>query len=206
MIAQTLENDLLLSIQKQRPKDAYPLPGYEDSGYQINLATRTIESPEFLSVEKDHDSEIKYFVIDRYLDHKDLSTVPCVVQYENALGEHFIYPVPFVDTYTLRDSLKMIIPWNISGSASKAPGEITYSFRFFEFEAVEDDDGKIIDYNDKLIYNLSTLPATSKILYGLNISLDQPNDQSITYKSDAYNILFNAIYNQDRTIYWRTVQ
>jgi hypothetical protein len=88
------------------------------------------------------------------------------------LGDHFVYPVPFVDTYTLKDSLKMILPWNISGSASIAPGEITYSFRFFEFEPIKDDDGNIVDYTEKLIYNLNTLPATSKILHGLNVSLD----------------------------------
>lgn len=205
MIAQTLENDLLLNIQKQHPKDAYPLLGYEGSGYYIDLATRKIEAPEFLSIEKDHASEVKYFVVDRYLDYKDLSTIPCVVQYENALGEHFIHPICNVDTYTLRDSFKMILPWNISGSVAKAPGNITYSFRFFEFEQTEDENGNI-DYKDKLIYNLNTLPATSKILHGLDISLDQPNDQVITYKSDAYNILFNAIYNQERAIYWKIVE
>jgi hypothetical protein len=79
MIVQDLEKEVLLSIQREHPQDEMILPGYQDIGYKINLSTREIESPEFLSIEKDHDSEIKYFVVDRYLDHKDLSTTICIV-------------------------------------------------------------------------------------------------------------------------------
>ena len=205
MIAKTLEQETLLNIQKQYPKDQLTLPGYQDVGYKINLSTREIESPEFLSVEKDHDSEIKYFVVDRYLDHKDLSTTTCIIQYENALGDNFIYPVPFMDTYSLRHENKMILPWNISGSATAAPGEITYSFRFFEFERITEND--TVKYTDNLVYNLNTLPAKSKILYGLNIKLTEGNDQDkvIKYENEAYNILLNIINNQEKIIYWNII-
>lgn len=201
MIAKDLEKEVLLNIQRQHPRDELILPGYEDIGYEIDLSTRTIKSPEFLSVEKDHDSEIKYFVIDRYLDHKDLSTTFCIIQYRNAKGEELIYPVPFFDTFTLRHKNKMILPWNISGSASAAAGEIIYSFRFYEFETHIDANNNIA-YGD-LIYNLNTLPAKSKILHGLEINLEQ-NDKVVDYKTDAYNYLLGLIQNNDRDkmIYW----
>ena len=204
MLTKELENDFLYNLQRQHPADIIELPGYEDRGYKIDLTTRTIESPEFLSIEKDHDSEIKYFVVDRYLDHKDLSTTTCIIQYTNAKGEDFVYPVPFMDTYTLKDSHKMILPWNISGSATVAAGEITYSFRFYEFEKETDEDGNIVNYKRNLIYNLNTLPAKSKILYGLDFNVDK-SDQ-LTYDSDAYSQLYNLIMNDtNRTIYWKII-
>ena len=91
MIARDLETNFLFELQRQYPKDEIRLPGYEEKCYKINLSTRTIDSPEFLSIEKDHNSEVKYFVIDRYFDHKDLSTVACIIQYANAKGDQTIY-------------------------------------------------------------------------------------------------------------------
>ena len=168
MIARDLETNFLFELQRQYPKDEIRLPGYEEKCYKINLSTRTIDSPEFLSIEKDHNSEVKYFVIDRYFDHKDLSTVACIIQYENAKGDQFVYPVPFFDTYTLRDENRMIIPWNISGNVSVYAGEIKYSFRFFEF-ARDEETNELLP---ELVYNLNTLQATSKILHGLDVSME----------------------------------
>ena len=50
----------------------------------IDLNTRTITAPEFLSVTKDHNSETLYFMVDRYFDSVDLATMSCIVQYKNA--------------------------------------------------------------------------------------------------------------------------
>ena len=53
----------------------------------------------------------------------------------------------------------MLIPWCIEGEATKAAGDVIYSIRFFNV----DESGKY------LIYNLNTIPTTSKVLNGLNI-------------------------------------
>ena len=202
MIAKQLETDTLLNIQRQYPKDIIQLPGYRDVGYKIDLSTRIIQSPEFLSVEKDHDSEVKYFVVNRYFDYKDLSSSICIICYRNAAGEDFVYPVPFFDTYTLRDNHKMIIPWNISGRATSKAGEITYYFRFYEFK--RDEEGNI-DPTGQLVYNICTLPATSKILHGLDISVE--NQDELNYGTKAYDTLVGMIYDEDRNkvIYWNMI-
>lgn len=202
MIARTLEKDFLFDLQRQYPKDEIRLPGFEEERYKINLATRTIDSPEFLSIEKDHNSEVKYFVLDRYLDHKDLSTTTCIIQYENAAGEHFVYPVPFFDTYTLRQENKMIIPWNISGSVSAYAGEIKYSFRFFEFGRDENN-----QLTTELVYNLNTLQATSKILHGLDINIEQDDQYVVNYQNEIYYQLISMIQDpEQKIIYWNVIQ
>lgn len=68
---------------------------------KIDLNTRKIDAPEFLSVMYDHKSEILFFEVDRYYDGMDLANTCCVVQYLNAnpkKPEGRIYAVPFYDT------------------------------------------------------------------------------------------------------------
>ena len=201
MIAKQLETDFLLNLQRQHSSEEIKLPGYNNKGYKIDLATRIIESPEFLSVEKDHNSEIIYFVLDQYFDHKDLSTTTCIIQYENAKGEQFVYPVPFFDTYTLREQNKMIIPWNISGNASVYAGQIKYSFRFYEFG--RDQNGEL---TDDLVYNLSTLQAASRILQGLDIKLEQDDNIVLDSKNEVYYQLISMIQDpSQKVIYWNII-
>lgn len=101
----------------------------------------------------------------------------------------------------------MIIPWNISGQATAYAGEITYSFRFYEFEIktneqgdiVYDENGNVV-YGD-LIYNLNTLPTTSKILHGLEINV--PGIDELQYDTTAYDTLVSMINDDSRkVIYW----
>ena len=40
--------------------------------YEIDLNTRTIKAPDFLSVEEDHNSEVIWFMVDRFYDNIDL--------------------------------------------------------------------------------------------------------------------------------------
>ena len=68
--------------------------------YEIDLTSRTIKSPTFLSVEKDHTAETIYFIVDRMFGETDLATTTCIVQFINAAGEGRFYPVPFLDTIT----------------------------------------------------------------------------------------------------------
>jgi len=127
--------------------------------YNIDLNSRTVEAPEFLSVTDDHVSETVYFLVDRFFDNIDMSTTGCVIQYINANNEGRIYSVPFYDIETYHAYDKMLIPWCIEGEATKAAGEVTYSIRFFKIDPT----GKYITFV------LNTIPQKSKILQGMNI-------------------------------------
>lgn len=127
--------------------------------YTIDLDSRTIEAPEFLSVVTDHQSETVYFIVDRFFDNTDLSTTACVIQYINGANEGRLYSVPYYDIETYKHVNKMLIPWCIEGEATKAAGEVSYAIRFFKVSG----DGK------SLTYNLNTSVSKSKVLYGLNI-------------------------------------
>ena len=48
--------------------------------YDIDLNTRKVSVPEYLSVETDHKAEVIYFRVDRYFDYMDLAEIPCVIQ------------------------------------------------------------------------------------------------------------------------------
>ena len=161
MIANEL--DYLYRIQSKVTPCFVELPNGETS-YGIDLQTRQINSPEFLSVKKDHLSNVIYFNIDRFFDYMDLSTLPCVIIYQTPDEQVHVYPIPYYDIYTLARDGKMVLPWNISNIATQLEGDIIYSIRFFKIE------GDIVE-NANLVYNLSTFPAKSKILNGL----DAPN-------------------------------
>ena len=147
-----------------RKIDSYisPIPIPNDEPFlKVDLNTRTIEAPEFLSVLQDHYAETKFFLVDRYFDSVDLATKTCIVQYKNALQENRIFIVPYYDTSTYED--KIIIPWCISGEATKAAGIVEFSLRFYE-----------VDLDNKcFLYNLNTQPAKSKILHSMNSSIPE---------------------------------
>ena len=60
------------------PVQAVLVPASERT-YEINLNTREVEAPKFISVEKDHKSETIYFKVDRFFDYMDLSQTACVI-------------------------------------------------------------------------------------------------------------------------------
>lgn len=154
------------------PTLAVLLPQSENI-YSINLNTRKVEAPEFLSVSTDHQSETVYFLVDRFFDNMDLTTTSCVIQYMNAKQEGRLYAVPYYDIETYHEFNKILIPWCIEGEVTKAAGDITYSIRFF----------KTSDNGEVLLYNLNTIPATSKILAGMNVLDYYP----VTITEDDYN-------------------
>lgn len=135
---------------------------HDERIYNIDLNARTIDAPEFLSVEADHRAETIYFLVDRFYDNVDLSTTNCIIHYINADGEARVYPVPFLDIETFSEDNKMLIPWLIEGAATKAAGKVTYAVKFF----------KIIreDNQPAVSYELNTLLATSQVLHGMDIA------------------------------------
>lgn len=141
--------------------------------YAIDLNTRTIETPTFLSVETDHTAETVFFKVDRYFDTVDLADSTCIIQYVNAKGQSYIYAAPVYDTQTLASEGKMLIPWVIQGPATIAAGTIKYAIRFYKLkktaETIQDGDESIPtgEYSYEFDYIINTIPSTSRILSGL---------------------------------------
>lgn len=46
---------------------------------KINLNTRKIDAPEFLSVENDQKAETFFFEVDRFYNHIDLALTSCII-------------------------------------------------------------------------------------------------------------------------------
>lgn len=137
--------------------------------YEIDLKTRQIETPEYLSVEHDHKSETVYFKVNRFFDYMDLSETTCIVQYITADNKARIYVVPFFDITSYAKEDKMLIPWCVDGGATAVAGPIQYSIRFYKVDAE----------GQQFLYNLNTRPARSKILYGMEVQ-DMNEDYDLT--------------------------
>lgn len=125
--------------------------------YSIDLDQRTVEAPEFLSVEDDHNSEIVWFKTDRFYDNIDLASASCWIQYVNANNEQYYYGAPIIVGSQEFGNEQILIPWAISKEAAKTSGIISFSFQFFELS--ED--------RNRFLYILNTQVAKSKILSGL---------------------------------------
>ena len=115
------ELDLLFQIQHSSPPGPIELPNY-DPAYHVNLNTREIETPKDVVVTKDHNSTVFYFIVDRYFDFVDLSTVGCVILY-TIKEKTYIYPVPYCDIYTLNHYNKMILPWTLDEVVTQQEGQ-----------------------------------------------------------------------------------
>ena len=104
----------------------YRIPANEPI-YTIDLNTREIEVPEFLSVMEDHNAEVIWFKVDRFFDDVDLYGATCWIQYINALKEEYVaVTIPRVIEDNNHDVL--YIPWPINSAAAKAAGKISFSF------------------------------------------------------------------------------
>lgn len=160
----------LYRIQDENPPTLALLLPSTERIYEINLNARTIEAPEYLSVETDHRAEAIYFKMPRYYDGVDLTSKTAVIQYENAAGEGHVYVVPFYDVETadrleinLGDGIRqtVLFPWLIDHNVAKTAGTVKYNIRFYELAS-----------ENHVIYSLNTLPAESKILHGIDLSDD----------------------------------
>jgi hypothetical protein len=161
------------------------------------LNTRTAETPQFLSVQFDHNAEIIYFKCARYLDNMDLANTVCIIEYlnaEHADGKKMVrdagmFWVPYYDIghYDVEVDEKgnqiliptMYIPWSVGGLATAYSGTITFSVRFYKLDA----DGKTY------LYNMSTRPKDGEILHGMDLS----DEDLETFKIDTS--IVTQIYN-----------
>lgn len=160
--------------------------------YEVDLNTRTAEAPEFLSVEKDHRAEVIYFKVNRFYDFYDLTQAVCVIQYVNALNEPRAYVVPYYDIDTLSEDDMILFPWIIDKDATKAGGKIEFNIKFY----------KLSDTGKHYLYNLSTIPSSSKILYGIEIDeeeLEKEEEYLASIKDDIYQKIADI---KGFDIYW----
>lgn len=166
--------DLLQNVNQP----AYALLPSAENIYYIDVDSRTIDAPQFLSIEKDHRSETIYFAIDRYVDYMDLSQTCCVIQFNNANskeGTRF-YPVPFYDIYKLAHLNKIVFPWCLDANVTNTAGKVEFSIRFFKTGEIYNDKNEAVKI---LTYNLNTLTASSQVLHGFK-------EQQITSTDEYY--------------------
>ncbi len=161
--------ELLWQLQSNAPTRKAILLPTDEQIYEIDLNSRKINTPKYLSVKNDHQSETIYFKFDRYYENVDLLTTGCFIKYTNAENNSFIYPVPYYDVETMSNENKIIIPWCIQGQATKKAGKIKFSVCFFK-----------VNVQHKLSYALNTLVAESNILQGQNEELYEFTQDDIT--------------------------
>lgn len=171
-----------------RPVIAY-LPDSKIHCY-VDLETRTVDAPDFLSVNTDHVAETVYFTVNRYYEHTDLAETFCIISYINANGKSHVYNVPFYDIWSAPEPDTMIFPWCIDGHATEKAGEVKFVISFLK-----------VDETGKVVYRLNTREAKSEILYGMpdnfnpeDYELDQYSYETIMGRLDAIE--------KEYDIYW----
>lgn len=182
--------DILFQIQSQASPTISSLHKAK-SVYDIDLNTRKITTPNFVSISKDHKSRVIYFRVDRYYDYMDLSETVCIIQYfppGNTDKIAHTYVVPFYDVISNSDQNKIIFPWVVGGAATQSEGTIEFAIRFYRIEI--DDNNQPI-----LVYNLNMEPTKSKILYGLQAD-DEAMQLEYNISTDAYLALIDQLSNQ----------
>lgn len=174
--------------------------------YKIDLNTREIDAPEYLSVQHEHYAETVYFLVDRYYDNMDLAQTTCIVQYVTN-NQSYVYAVPFCDVTTYPD--KIIIPWCISGSATEYAGIVKYLLRFYCMDMPSTEGESEYDPSQaQFSYSLSTLVAQSRVMYGLPVEnvLDEPE-----YHVDTNNRFYELLRSigemvDNSTLYWNEAE
>lgn len=165
----------------------------EDKIFEIDLNTRTIITPTFLSVEKEHKAETIYFLIDRYYEYKDLSQTSCIIEFVNAKKKSSYFYVPFYDILTYEQNRKMLIPWRIEGIATEVSGPVQFALRFFE-----------IDEEGNPSYILKTKVATAQVLKGM----EYEDFDDIDYTEIGANLVdqfaerIQLLESAESIIYW----
>lgn len=195
IITPETEREYLYNIQLNNfpKKELLPTAVYGEI-HHVDLSTRTIDSPEFLSVLKDHKSENVYFSVKRYMDYMDLAETVCLIQYKTANGKAGIYTVPFYDLTTLNkpDDQKILFSWVVDGLATSCTGPVEYAMRFYRVN---------LDTKE-LVYNLSTLPAQSKVLYGLDVQDPEFGEDYFIEASVYDQIQAEFKKMRDNDLYW----
>lgn len=212
------ENQQSFDVLTEETKNQRYVIFPEDTLYKVDLNSRIISGPSFISVKDEHRAEILYFELDRYHGNIDLSRMNCIIQYKLNNDEEYYYIVPFCDVISPnlnnpnKNEYKMIIPWVVSQIATNYAGKIEYVIRFYKL-----DDSKIKGKDlDEVLwedvpfsYSLTTLPATSQILNSLDLHkiLDDEGHAG-TIGSDTWFLTVAQLMAEladNATTYWTDV-
>ena len=211
MITSPQEYDkLLYKIQDYNAPTEVTLIPNDERVFNVDLNTRTIEAPEFLSVEHEHHAETIYFICDRFYDSMDLANTTCIIQYINANNQGYVYAVPFLDITT--NPNKIIIPWCIAGPATAYEGDVEFMISFYTIDRDSIDEALVYDefvgeYTIadesmlKYFYKLSTLPATSKVLHGMS---EEQLNAEYELAASVVNMLLQRVeeVRKNSKLYW----
>ena len=174
------------------------LPVRGETVYQIDLNSRKISPPPFIGVESDHKAEYIFFEMDRYYDLIDLSKSIGMIIFKNAKNEEFYQLIPYYDIDTHHN--KIIFYWAIQAPAALYGGQVSFSMKFFEIDPT----------SNKLIYELNTLVAKTKVLVGWanttgeSHTYETIDPQSIIVDSEVLESLQTMISaRQFLSIYWQ---
>lgn len=198
-------NELLHQINSNNKQNQITRLPVDEPIYEINLATRTIDAPQFLSVQYDHRAETIYFKCVRYFDMKDLASddITVLIQYKNADPEAkkngYIYVPTYKDTITFADDEKIAFPWVIEGPATAFAGDVTFSIKFYQ--TIRTEDGKGIKY----LYNLNTQPSKSKVLHGMEFVGN--NSENYQYDVSTVEEIYDRLSTLERgfDLYWEVL-
>lgn len=174
--------DLLYQINTGKKQDnkTYQIPEGEEVFY-VDLNSRKIEAPKFLSVQYDHNSETIYFKCDRYFDGVDLARddITILIQYENAdpneKKKGYLYVPLYKDTKTFKLDNQIAFPWVIEGAATAYSGKVSFSIKFYKTVLSDDnsEDSQVKKY--EYHFNLNTLASTSEVLHGMDAIKETEN-------------------------------
>ena len=159
--------------------------------YNIDLNTRKIMAPSFLGVQNDHQSDIIYFQADRYFDNADLSNTIILIHYKLNTQKEYVYVVPFVDIFTIEN--KILFPWGISGLVTEYSGLVEFSIKFFKTAKNNNN----LSFPE-LVFELNTLPATSRILQGLAPNLNHAEYREVHIGDNGEEEPINKILLSDQ--------
>ena len=165
------------------------------SVYSIDLNTRQIDAPEYLSVENDHQAETIYFKINRYFGHIDLSNMVFMIQYKNARLECYNYLVPYIDI--AYENGYIYFPWCIESPATRFAGKVTYALKIFY----------VNPNSGRLVFELNTLPATGLIKngWGNNSGAGKIDYSALTIDNTYFSLIEgikNVVQNGVLSVQW----
>lgn len=178
----------------------------EEEVYEIDLNTRSVKAPKFISVENDHDAEVIWFVADRFYESFDLNDATVWIQYRNANKKEYFYQAPTIVGLDNFGTHKILIPWMISQSTSIKSGSLEFGFQFFKTRNTEGENGEAVPVFD---FILNTQAAKTTVLSNGNLYIDPSKDLEdnkeidavtadyIRQLSDKYNTL-----SKDYELYW----
>lgn len=157
--------------------------------YEIDLNTRQVQAPDFLSVEESHNSEIIWFSADRFYDMRDLSECVCWIEYINADKESYYFVSPTTVVMGEDGNEKLLIPWPISKEATKTPGIVEFAFHFYNTVDVTVNGEEQVS---KFVYVLNTLPAKSKVLKGLPVVKPEQDSKEL-FVAETLEALYQRV-------------